>query len=73
MNDGLRRHALVQVKVTVAERDRWLRVALANQMRLVELVREAVRHHVRELERLALLGRTAEPDAAAAPATGKVA
>jgi hypothetical protein len=59
MTEVLRRHALVQVKVTTAERDRWLRAALTNEMRLVELVREAVRHHVRELERLALLGRSA--------------
>jgi hypothetical protein len=62
MNEVLRRHALVQVKLTTAERDRWLRAALANGMRLTELVREGVRGHVRELERLALLGRTAEPD-----------
>ena len=59
MTDVLRRHALIQVKVTTAERDRWLRAALTNEMRLVELVREAVRHHVRELERLTLLGRSA--------------
>jgi hypothetical protein len=50
------RHALVQVRVTVGERERWRRAAVAEELRLVELVREAVRAHVRELERLRLLG-----------------
>jgi hypothetical protein len=54
--DTQRRHALVQVRVTIGERNRWLQAAAAEELRLVELVREAVRAHVRELERLRLLG-----------------
>jgi hypothetical protein len=55
MEDMQRRFALVQLRVTRAERDRWRRIAEVEQMRLTELVREGVRQHVRELERLRLL------------------
>jgi hypothetical protein len=49
------RTALVQLRVSTAERARWLRAAQVEQLRLTELVREAVRSHVRELERMRLL------------------
>jgi hypothetical protein len=45
------RFALVQLRVTLRERDRWRRCADAEDMRLSELMREAIRAHVRELER----------------------
>jgi len=58
--DTPRRHALVQVRVTLAERARWQGVAAAEGLRLVELVREGIRAHIRELERLRLLGAERE-------------
>jgi hypothetical protein len=64
------RTSLVQLRVSIAERARWLRAAQVEQLRLTELVREAVRGHVRDLERLRLLaaeraerGVLATPDA----------
>jgi hypothetical protein len=48
------RFGLIQLRVTLRERDRWRRIAEAEDMRLSELVREAIRAHVRDLERLAL-------------------
>jgi hypothetical protein len=59
------------VKLTTAERDRWLRAAVTNGMRLTELVKEGVRGHLRQLETLALLGRTAEPAQQAPPTPTK--
>jgi hypothetical protein len=53
--DMQRRHALVQVRLTARERDRWLRAAAAEELRLVELVREAVRARVRDVELRRLL------------------
>jgi hypothetical protein len=68
-----RRRVTVAVRVNESEYRKWLKAAVREDLRLVELVREAVRQHLRQLETLALLGRTAEPDRAAAPATGTVA
>jgi len=51
------RFGLIQLRVTLRERDRWRRVAEAEDLRMSELVREAVRAHVRELERLQLARR----------------
>jgi hypothetical protein len=48
------RFGLIQLRVTLRERDRWRRCAEAEDLRLSELVREAVRAHVRDLERLQL-------------------
>jgi predicted DNA-binding protein len=48
------RFGLIQLRVTLRERDRWRRCAEAEDLRLSELVREAVRAHVRDLERLDL-------------------
>ena len=55
-----RSRVLVQVRIQARERDRWLRAATVEHLRLGELVREAVRAHVRELERLRLLGAERE-------------
>jgi hypothetical protein len=57
------RFGLIQLRVTLRERDRWRRIADAEDMRLSELVREAIRAHVRDLERLALArtGQGARP------------
>jgi hypothetical protein len=49
-----RHKVLVQVRIQARERDRWLRAATEEHLRLGELVREAVRAHVRDLERLHL-------------------
>ena len=54
--DMQRRQALVQVRLNARERDRWLRAAAAEELRLVELVREAVRARVRDVELRRLLG-----------------
>jgi hypothetical protein len=67
--DTQRRFALIQVRVTSRERDRWRRVAAAEELRLVELVRSAVRDKVLELERHRLL--TSPPPAAASEAAGR--
>jgi len=48
------RFGLVQLRVTLRERDRWRRCAETEDLRLSELVREAIRAHVRDLERLHL-------------------
>jgi hypothetical protein len=48
------RFGLIQLRVTLRERDRWRRCAETEDLRLSELVREAVRAHVRDLERLHL-------------------
>lgn len=48
------RVGLIQLRVTRRERDRWRRIAEAEDMRLSELVREGIRAHVRALESLAL-------------------
>jgi hypothetical protein len=53
--DMQRRHALVQVRLTARERDKWLRAAAAEELRLVELVRSAVRDRVRDVELRRLL------------------
>lgn len=51
-----RRLIAVAVRVRPGEYRRWERAAALEDLRIVELVREAVRAHVRELERLRLLG-----------------
>jgi hypothetical protein len=68
-----RRRVTVAVRLGEAEHRKWLRAAVREDVRLVELIREAVRQHLRQLETLTLLGRTAEPDRAAPRAAGKVA
>jgi len=52
-----RRTELIAIRLTRREHERWLRAAAREDLRLVELVREAVRAHVRDLDRLRLLGR----------------
>ncbi len=54
MNPLPRNNVLVQVRIQARERDRWIRAASLENMRLGELVRFAVRSHVRDLERLRL-------------------
>jgi hypothetical protein len=61
MNALPRSRVLVQVRIQSAERDRWIRAATLEHQRLGELVRFAVRSHVRELERLRLLAREPTP------------
>jgi len=61
MNSLPRNRVLVQIRIQSAERDRWLRAATLEHQRIGELVRFAVRSHVRELERLRLLAREATP------------
>jgi len=52
-----RRRILVAVRVSDREHARWLKAAALEDLKLVELIREAVRAHVRDLKRLRLLGR----------------
>ena len=60
--DMQRRHALVQVRLTARERDRWLRAAAAEELKLIELVRSAMRDRVRDVElRRLLSGRDVKP------------
>jgi hypothetical protein len=62
----IRRKALVQIRISSLERARWAAVAATEGVRMSELVREAVRQRVIDLERLRLLGR--EPSGGATPA-----
>jgi hypothetical protein len=52
-----RRCVLVAIRLTRSEHERWLRVATREDLRLVELIREGVRSHIRALEPLRLVGR----------------
>jgi hypothetical protein len=56
-----RTKVLVQVRLQTRERDRWLRAATMEHLRLGELVRLAVRNHVKEVETLRLLARESSP------------
>ena len=49
-----RRCVLVAIRLTQSEHARWLRVAKREDLRLVELIREGVRAHLRALEPLCL-------------------
>jgi hypothetical protein len=53
-----RRRILVAVRVSDAEHRLWQTAADHEALRLPELVREAVRAHLRDLVRLDLLGRS---------------
>jgi hypothetical protein len=53
------RTALVQIRVSPLERARWASAAAAEGVRVSELIREAVRQRVIDLERLRLLAREA--------------
>jgi hypothetical protein len=55
MNPLPRNKVLVQVRLTAAERDRWVKAALAEELRLGELVRAATRDRVRDVELRRLL------------------
>jgi hypothetical protein len=68
---GPRTRVLVQLRVEVAERARWARVAAAESLRLGELCREAIRAKIIELERHRLLANAAEPTEQAPPAPTK--
>jgi hypothetical protein len=61
MNALPRTKVLVQIRIRSAERDRWTRAATMQHLRLGEMLRLAVRTHVAEVERLALLAREATP------------
>jgi hypothetical protein len=50
-----RRRILVAVRVSDREHARWLTAAAREDLKLVELIREAVRAHLRDLDRLRLL------------------
>jgi hypothetical protein len=52
-----RRRILVAVRVSDREHARWQRAADREALRLPELLREAVRSHLRDLDRLRVLGR----------------
>jgi hypothetical protein len=62
-----RRRVTVALRVNESEYRRWLKAAVREDLRLVELVREAVRAHLRQLETLALLERRREPAPQAPP------
>jgi hypothetical protein len=51
-----RRCVLVAIRLTRSEHDRWMRIAAREDLRLVELIRESVRAHLRALEPLRLVG-----------------
>lgn len=52
---------LVQVRIQARERDRWLRAATLEHLRLGEMLRLAVRNHIREMETLRVLAREPSP------------
>lgn len=52
------RRVTVAVRLGESEHRKWLAAAAREDLRLVELIREAVRQHLRQLETLALLGRS---------------
>jgi hypothetical protein len=60
MQQSDRRCVLVAVRLTRSEHTRWLRIAAREDLRLVELIRESVRAHCRDLERLRLVGSEQE-------------
>jgi hypothetical protein len=62
-----RRRILVAVRVSDREHQRWQTAAEREALRLPELVREAVRAHLRDLVRLDLLGRSHAGAATARP------
>jgi hypothetical protein len=55
-----RRNVVAVIRLTRTEHDRWLRIAAREDLRLVELIRESVRAHCRDLERLRLVGSEQE-------------
>jgi hypothetical protein len=55
-----RRNVVAVIRLTRTEHDRWLRIAAREDLRLVELIRESVRAHCRDLERARLLGLAEE-------------
>ena len=55
------RGVLVQIRIARRERVRWAAVAAAADMRLGELIREAVRARVLELERHQYLAMRSSP------------
>jgi hypothetical protein len=57
MSIGQRR-ILVAVRVSASEHQRWQTAAEREALRLPELLREAMRAHLRDLVRLDLLGRS---------------
>jgi hypothetical protein len=57
------RGVLVQIRIARRERARWAAVAAAADMRLDELIREAVRARVLELERHRFLAIGSGPSA----------
>lgn len=65
-----RRRILVAVRVSDREHSRWQTAADREDLKLVELVREAVRTHLRDLERLRLFG--CAPERADRPAAAAV-
>jgi hypothetical protein len=63
-----RRRILVAVRVSDREHARWQTAADREALRLPELLREAMRSHVRDLDRLRVLGRAEQrhpPESAA--------
>ena len=56
-----RNKVLVQVRIQARERDRWLRAATLEHLRLGEMLRLAVRNDIREVETLRLLTRESSP------------
>jgi hypothetical protein len=61
MNALPRSRVLVQVRIQSDERVRWARVAALEHLRLGEMLRLAVRNHIREVETLRLLAREPSP------------
>jgi hypothetical protein len=51
-----RRNVVVAIRLTQTEHARWLRVAKREDLKLIELIRESVRSHLRALEPLRLVG-----------------
>jgi hypothetical protein len=58
------RQVLAGVRVGRREHLRWLKAAALEDLRLPELMREAVRAHLRDLERHRLLVRSVEAESA---------
>jgi hypothetical protein len=56
-----RTKVLVQLRILVAEKNRWTRAASLEHLRLGELVRFAVRNFVKEVETRHLLAREPTP------------
>jgi hypothetical protein len=64
------RSVLVQIRIARRERARWAAVAAAADMRLGELIREAVRARVLELERHRFLAMGSRPSEDVAQVSG---